>query len=126
MRRLQWLAVACLTLAAAGCAAETSPVAPPVLDVSGTWLGTWEFVPASAGSGILEMTLTQDGARVSGGLRVSGPTLHRPTALHGVVVGERIEVAGPAGEGWLTVNGDDMSGELNGFLPVKLIARRQR
>jgi hypothetical protein len=57
---------------------------------------------------------------------VVGPTLHRPTRLEGIVTGERIVVTGPVGEGWMTVNGDEMTGELNGFLPVKMTVRRQR
>jgi hypothetical protein len=125
MKGLRALAIGCLILASGACATTPSRV-PPSVDVTGTWSGTWEFVPVSAGTGTVSMTLTQKGAEVSGPIQVVGPTLHRPTRLEGVVIGERIQVTGPIGDGWLTVSGDQMTGELNGFLPVKLTARRQR
>jgi hypothetical protein len=125
MKRIEALVIGGLMLMTAGCAASSAPERVGI-DVAGAWSGTWEFVPRSAGSGTISMTLKQDGAWVSGPIEVVGPTLHRPTRLEGRVIGERVQIIGPIGDGWLTVNGDEMTGEINGFLPVKLAARRQR
>jgi hypothetical protein len=51
--------------------------------------------------------------------------LRRPAKLQGVVIGDVLQVTGEV-DGRITVTGDEMSGELNGFVPVKLTARRQR
>jgi hypothetical protein len=72
------------------------------------------------------MTLTQKGKEVRGPIEVEGPTLHRPTQLEGIVTGDAIRVTGPVGFGWITVKGDEMTGELSGFVPIKMTARRQR
>jgi hypothetical protein len=125
MRRVGAIALGCLILASFGCAtSEQSRTA--AVDVTGTWAGTWHFEPVSVGSGTILMTLTQKGDEVSGPIQIEGPTLHRPTRLQGKVIGDVLQVTGPVGDGRITVRGDEMVGELNGIVPVKLTARRQR
>jgi hypothetical protein len=114
-----------VSLLAGGCA-TTEPLAPPAVDVTGTWSGTWHFEPESVGSGTISMTLVQKGAEVRGSLEVVGPTMHRPTRIEGIVTGDSFRVTGPITEGWIVVKGDQMTGELNGFVPVKMTAQRQR
>jgi hypothetical protein len=109
----------------AGCA-TTERLPPPTVDVTGTWSGTWHFEPVSVGSGTVSMTLVQKGAEVRGTMEVVGPTLHRPTRIEGIVTRDAFRVTGPVGDGWILVKGDEMTGELNGFVPVKMTARRQR
>jgi acetamidase/formamidase len=124
MRRFWAIVLGCLVAVSLGCAtAERLPA--PTVDVTGTWSGTWQFEPASVGGGTISMTLVQKGAEVSGPIQVDGPTLRRPAKLQGVVIGDVLQVTGEV-DGRITVTGDEMSGELNGFVPVKLTARRQR
>jgi hypothetical protein len=124
MRGIATLALVGLVVGS-GCApVERMP--PPTVDVTGTWAGTWHFEPVSVGSGTISMTLTQTGAAVRGPIEVAGPTLNRPTRVEGIVSGDTFIITGPVGNGSMTVKGDEMSGEINGFVPVKMTARRQR
>jgi hypothetical protein len=108
-------------LAAAACA--TAPSA--VVDVTGVWIGDWEFDPASAGGGMLSMTLTQSGTDVRGTVEVTGRGASRPRNFAGVLIGSEIRLTAPF-IGTLHVSGNEMTGEINGVLPATLAARRQR
>lgn len=116
-------AILLLGLAAAACA--TTPAAPPILDVGGVWIGDWEFDPPSAGGGMLSMTVTQAGTDIRGTVEVTGRGPNRPRNFAGVLIGNEIRLTAPF-IGTLQVNGNEMTGEIQGVLPAKLAARRQR
>jgi hypothetical protein len=39
--------------------------------------------------------------------------------------GNDIRITGPDATGWMKVNGNEMSGEINGILPARLTLRKQ-
>src|SRR5262245_45478069 len=110
---------------AAGCA-STQP--PPTIDISGKWQGTWISTNQPAGgSGQIEMTVTQTGAKWTGNLLVTGG-LNDPSGLtEGFVTGNQVEIAVPAGmTGRLTVVGDQMTGQVAGMSGPTLNLKRAR
>jgi hypothetical protein len=117
--------VAVLTmLASAGCAG-TTVMAPPTVNVTGKWLGTWMFDPVSLGGGQVVMDLNQVGAAVTGNLLVTGPSVNRPTTIEAVVSGDKVILKGRI-PGTLTVTGDQMSGTADGVVPAIISAQRQK
>ena len=114
-----------LTMLAAAC---TTPVprAPQILDVSGIWIGDWEFEPVSAGRGIFTMTLTQNGTDVAGAFQLTGLDRTSPTTITGVLKSDEIHLTGMASTGILKVSGNEMTGTLQrGDQSARIIARRQ-
>ena len=98
--------------------------APPSVDVTGAWVGTWEYQTVQQGSGDLRGTFQQDGAKLSGNFDVTGPVLNHVAILSGGVSGNEVVLSYPA-TGRLTVNGNEMNGIVNGLLPLKVTLRRQ-
>ncbi len=117
-----------VALGAAACASSGSSSmsgAPPAANVTGTWSGTYVFEPSSAGNGLATLVLSQDGANVKGNLNVQGPHRFAPAVINGVMTGNDIRVTGPDLTGWMKVNGNQMTGLINGILPVRVTLTKQ-
>ena len=118
--------IAVLALAGVAACASTQP--PPTIDISGKWQGTWISTNQPAGgSGQIEMTITQTGAKWTGNLLVTGG-FNDPSGLtEGFVTGNQVEIAVPAGmTGRLTVAGDQMTGQLAGMSGAIINLKRVR
>jgi hypothetical protein len=96
---------------------EPSPSPTVAADVvSGTWEGTWVNDLTFAGqtiTGGFVLTLAQDGTRVTGTARFSGPTCVRQVPVDGTVRGSTVKLPMPSQwdiEFVGTVEGDSMSG----------------
>jgi hypothetical protein len=124
MKTTVWALMVVAILGGAACA--TSPGAPPSVDVTGNWSGTWFFEPSSVGNGMVSARLTQEGSRVTGELTVSGPARTRPSRFEGIVSGDDIRIVGSDATGWLKVKGDEMTGQVNGVLPAMVTMKRVR
>ena len=114
------LAVA--VVAVSGCA--TAPPAPPSVNVSGNWVGTWQYDNVQMGSGDLRGSFQQNGAQLSGNFNVTGPVINRVAIVSGAVSGNDILLSEPS-SGRLTVNGDVMTGTINGLNVAKVTLRKQ-
>jgi hypothetical protein len=124
MKRLGAIAVGLAMLAVA--CTSTAPSAPQVLNVSGIWIGDWEFEPASAGRGIFTMTLSQNGTDITGAVQLTGLDRTSPTTVTGVLKGNEIQLVGMASNGILKVSGNEMTGTIYGnTMPARIMARRQ-
>lgn len=120
------LLIGALALMLSGCAAIGSSTAPPSVDVSGKWAGTWAFRNPTMGSGDVFMNLKQRDADASGDLMVTGPTTAEPTYFEGTVSGSSVVLKLPYLSGTLDVSGDEMKGVINGIMPANVSLRRQR
>ena len=109
-----------------GCAGASTPAAPPSVNVTGKWNGTWSFRNPAMGGGQVIMDLKQDGARVTGPMTVTGPTSSEPTNFAGTVSGNTITLDAAYGSGSLTVKGDEMSGQVYGIMQANVNVKRQR
>ena len=109
-------------VAASACAA--TPAAPPSVNVTGNWAGSWSYETASLGNGDIRGTFQQDGEKLSGRFDVTGPVVNRVANLVGVVSGNEVRLSQPA-SGTLTVAGNEMSGWINGLNPAKVTLRKQ-
>jgi hypothetical protein len=98
------------------------------VDISGKWQGTWVSTNQPAGgSGQIEMTVTQTGSKYTGNILVTGGRNDPSGLTEGFVTGNQVEIAVPAGmTGRLTVNGDEMSGQIAGMSGAIVKLRRQR
>lgn len=123
MRRARGFVAAVAVLVCAGCA--SAPVAPPSVNVTGRWQGTWQFEQVAMGGGQIVMNLNQAGAEVTGNVVVTGPSVNRPTTIQAVVSGDQMRLQGRI-PGVLTVNGDQMSGVVFGVLEANLTLQRQK
>ena len=130
MKILGKLVIAGLMVAISGCAGTTgtssAPSAPPSINATGKWTGTWSFRNPAMGGGQVSMDLKQDGSRVSGPMSVSGPTSSEPTNIAGTVSGNTIVLDAAHGSGTLTVNGDNMTGMVYGIMPATVTLKRSR
>ena len=116
-----------LMLASAGCA--TAPPAPPTVDVTGVWTGTWIGSGAPKWAGNVTMTLEQKGAEVTGSLVMATPARNMTgPIMRGSVTGNEYRLQTVTGQlsGYLTVNGDDMSGNVNSLIPMDMKLHRER
>ena len=120
------LVVGALALMLFGCAAIGGSAAPPSVDVSGKWAGTWVFRNPSMGSGEVLMDLKQSGAKATGHLTVTGDTTADPTYFEGIVSGSTVILNLPYLSGTLAVSGDEMKGVVYGIMPANVSLRRQR
>ena len=120
------LLVTGLVVVIAGCAGASTPAAPPSVNVTGKWAGTWAFRNPANGSGQVFMDLKQDGANVTGPLTVTGPTSSEPTQFQGTVSGNTITLQAAHGSGSLTVNGDEMTGTVFGIMQASVNVKRQK
>ena len=110
-----------------GCASGAGATeAPPAVDVTGAWTGTWSA--AAVGAGSFEMTLRQSGAKVIGDMKMSGTQQRAPggVAVDGVVSGHALWFSGSGIRGELTVKGDETSGLATGTPQLMIRLRRQR
>src|SRR5215813_12013171 len=105
--------VGLVTLMTAACA--TTPSAPPGVNVSGKWAGTWAYQPSTIGAGTLSGTFQQDSdGKLSGNFLIvgGGNAVRNPAAtIIGFVSGNQVTISQPS-SGTLTVNpaGTEMSG----------------
>jgi hypothetical protein len=119
--------VAAAMLMATACASTS--MAPPSVDLTGKWAGTWAFQPDSLGAGTLSGTFRQDGNKLSGNFTIvgGGNAVRNPSALIvGFVSGNQVTLSQP-GSGTLTANaeGTEMTGWVNGLDQAKLTLRKQ-
>jgi len=79
--------IALLLLGVAGCASSSmeAPGAAPTVDVTGSWGGQWAYTNASLGGGIIDLSLKQDGAKVSGNATITGTAVDRNGPVSGLV-----------------------------------------
>jgi len=126
MSQGQKLVVGALVLVLSGCGSVASNTAPPGVDVTGKWAGTWVFRNPSLGSGEVFMDLKQNGADARGNLMVTGPTTSEPTYFEGTVSGSSVILKSPYLSGTLDVSGDEMKGVISGIMPANVTLRRQR
>jgi len=133
MIRLARLGVVLLAVAIAG-GCGSAGVAPPTVDVTGFWIGTW-YAP-NMGNGVLELRLEQQGALVTGDLvwrgSMEGPragaSINPTGRLTGKVEGRKFSFdrgSVPA-KGELTVDGDEMRGYVLTTRDADVRVRRQR
>ena len=126
-----------LVLMLSGCAAVGGGTAPPSVDVSGQWVGTWSLHSPTkgypqVGYGDISMTLQQSSAEVTGNLiatgdlMVPGSPTAMPTSFEGTVRGSSIILKSPHSSGLLEVRGDEMSGVIGAIMPVNVSLRRRR
>ena len=125
MRRVGRLAVGLMMMGLAGCASGSMQQAPPTVDVTGKWQGNWVAREQTQGGGQIQLDIKQTGAKYTGNLLITGAP-NDPTGLtEGYVTGNRVEISVPAGAtGYLTVNGDEMSGLLGGMDGAKVTLKR--
>jgi len=105
----------------AGC--SSAPLAPPTTNVTGNWVGSWQYENLQMGSGDMRGTFEQDGSKVSGNFQVTGPVLNRVAIITGTVSGNEILLSEPA-SGRLTVSGSEITGVINGLNVAKVTLRR--
>jgi hypothetical protein len=120
MRALLGLLTGGLIVAVSACATMPSP--PPSVDVSGAWVGKWSAFQG-AGGGDLRCTFLQDRATLHGELDIRNPTVNR-TYVSGRVSGNEITLLAPE-EGRLVVNGDEMTGTVQGIVRGRIQLRRE-
>ena len=130
MRKLSsWVLFVGLVFTLGACASSgtsTSGGAPPTTNVTGRWAGNWVFEPSSAGSGQLVLDMKQDGSQVKGTVEsIVGPHRGRAGFFNGIASGNDIQITGPDATGWLKVNGNEMTGQINGVLPARLTLKKQ-
>lgn len=130
MRKLSlWILIGGVLLGLAACASSgpsTASGAPPASNVAGRWAGPWVFDPSSAGSGEVTLSITQDGRQLKGTIEhIQGPHRGRAGFFNGVMSGNDIQITGPDATGWLKVDGNQMTGTINGILPARLTLRKQ-
>ena len=120
------LSLGLLALAMAGCAStESTPAAPPTVDITGSWSGQWAFTNASLGGGQIQMTVTQTGSKVSGNMSVSGAPVPRSGPVNGLVSANQLQILRPTSiTGQLTVQGDTLSGTIDGLNPANVTMNR--
>jgi hypothetical protein len=106
--------------------ATAPPPPPPSVDVSGTWEGNWEAFESSAGGGGIRGVFRQDGATLYGNFEIQtqGPNPISRTYVSGVVRANQIQLLAP-NEGLLVVDGNEMSGTLQGIMAARVKLRRQ-
>ena len=127
MRTRVGLVAGAVMLATAACA--STPSAPPSVNVSGKWAGTWAYQPSTLGAGTLSGTFQQDGGKLSGNFLVigGGNAVRNPAAtIIGFVSGNQVTLSQPS-SGTLTVNpaGTEMSGWINGLDQAQVTLRKQ-
>ena len=82
MRRTRWLLL--LAVALVSFEYAPAPAAPPTVDVTGRWTGTW--ICTGFGAGEAWATLQQSGAKVTGALWLRGELDNNPGGLvHGTI-----------------------------------------
>jgi hypothetical protein len=111
-----------VVLALSACA--STPSAPPSVDVTGNWAGTWNYENPTLGSGDIRGRFKQEGSKLSGHFDVTGPVVNRTAEVVGVVSGNEVRISQPA-SGWFTVSVNQMTGSINGLNVAKVTLRKQ-
>jgi len=120
------LAVLVISGCAGGSGVGPATVAPTV-DVTGKWVGTWSATNSSLGNGTIEMTLKQTGSEYNGNLLITGTQTDPSGYTRGVVSGNQVRVLQPTSvTGELTVQGDAMTGRLQGVVAANVNLKRQQ
>jgi hypothetical protein len=125
------LPVGFLLLISAGCARSGSDWIEATLvtvDVTGVWRGSLSRAGGASDYGSIELTLQQEGPKVTGQVRLSSLSAARNTRVEGTVSGDVFRFQTPDGRrtGELQVNGDRMSGSgMAGTLRVSYDLSRQ-
>ncbi|HUM18433.1 MAG TPA: hypothetical protein VL086_22260 [Candidatus Nitrosotalea sp.] len=122
-----WLGLLLVTamLAVTACATGGgAPAAPPSVDVTGEWVGTWAYQNVGNGSGDIRGRFQQEGANVTGSFNVTGPVVNNVANIIGTVSGNTIKLMMPS-SGYLTVNGNQITGYVNGMNVANLTMRKQ-
>jgi len=123
MRPFLGIFLASALIVGSGCA--TAPAAPPSVNVTGNWSGTWAYENVINGSGTIIGSFKQDGAKLAGNFEVTGPVINRAANnVVGVVSGNEIRLELPS-SGTLTVNGNEITGWINGLNAAKVTLRKQ-
>ena len=115
------LAVAVGTAAAE--VAVTTAATPSSADVNGSWSGTWTYQHPEQGGGIIVSSFQQTGDKLSGNLTMFG-TVGRDYTVVGYVKGNQITLSQPT-VGSLTINGDEITGFLEGWDNARVSLRKQ-
>ena len=127
MRTAVSMFLATLLAVAAGTAAAqtsvTTAAAPSSADVNGSWSGTWSYQHPEQGGGTIVSSFQQSGDKVSGTLTLFG-TVGRDYLVIGYVKGNQITLSQPT-VGSLTINGDEITGILDGWDNARVSLRRQ-
>ena len=120
--------IALVTLAVTGCAGGFGPATvAPTVDITGRWVGTWVATTQVLGSGRVEMTVTQTASQYSGNLHVTGTPTVLTGPTNGIVSGNEVRVMRPTNfTGRLTVQGDTMTGNLQGVVDANVTLTRQK
>ena len=129
MRRVGWLLIGLMMIGLAGCAggngSTSTQQAPPTVDITGKWQGNWVAREQNQGGGQIEMNIKQTGSKYAGNLLITGAPNDPSGATQGYVTGNRVEITLPAGAtGYLTVNGDEMSGLIAGMDGAQVTLKR--
>jgi hypothetical protein len=114
-------------IATSACATTTTPTTPPSVNVTGKWAGDWAFQNSTLGAGTLNGTFQQDGAKLSGNFVIvgGGGAVRSPAAtVVGFVSGNQIILSQPS-SGTLTVNGNEITGTVNGLDAARVTLRKQ-
>jgi hypothetical protein len=118
------LAISCLLLVGCGSTASAPSVkAPPAVDVTGKWSGTYA---TNVGPLPVELTLKQVDADVTGDAHIAGDSWTTSTykgAIKGTVSGNTFSYTYPGGGGQVTVNAAQMQGRTD--LGKTLLMQRQ-
>jgi hypothetical protein len=112
MKVLKNMTMGVLVLATASCASSSAPpLQPPTVNVTGDWVGTWTCDFMREGSGVVVLSLTQSGSRVTGPLLVTNSTFNRVSTMpDGVVSGDTVLTQSNDLSGTFKVSGDKMTG----------------
>ena len=125
---MRWLLILLIAIATAAC--ETAPSAPPSgpappgVNVSGNWAGTWSAFEGSGGKGEMKGQFVQEGATVRGDFEVRGPQHMNHTYVSGTVVGNELRLQVPS-HGTLVMNGNEMEGTFSGIMTIQVSLRKQ-
>ncbi|HEV2057478.1 MAG TPA: hypothetical protein VGV06_20265 [Methylomirabilota bacterium] len=108
-----------------GCA--SAPPAAPTVNVTGTWVGTWESTNRPLG-GQVQMVLEQKDADVTGRINLVTPARNVIGPVGGSVSGDEYRLTVPSGmiSGYLTVKDDAMTGIVNSATPLRFNLMRTK
>jgi hypothetical protein len=123
MRVLTSGMLAGVVLVLSACASST-PSAPPSVDVTGRWVGTWNYENPTLGGGQISGTFKQEGSKLAGKFDVTGPVVNNTAEVIGFVSGNELRISQPS-SGWFTVTGNQMTGTINGLNVAKITLRKQ-
>jgi len=123
MRTIFGFLLVSVMIVASGCA--TAPAAPPSVNVTGNWVGKWQYQNQSNGSGDVRGAFQQDGAKLTGNFNVTGPVVNNVANITGLVSGNEIQLRMPS-SGRLTVNGNEITGYINGLNVANPTLRKQQ